>query len=276
MPASLLDATQKAATAQVRVSQVVEVQSMPPLVKVAASSIAAAHDRITIHWNGPANAMVEQLAGDMGWRCAISSTNPLPVLSIFATNKSVNQIVEIANSQLAHTAYIHLDHLTRTIALNNIPIKAQPTIHPVMLPSSHPIMLHPVVLPLAHSAIRYPAYPVLHSVQHPAHTVLHHYVQHPAQVIEHPNYDWAMSKRFGPVQAGQTLWEITRMVNASPFSTAQVMIAIFKANPSCFINHNPNLLKQGVTLKMPSLQQIQKLTIGQALYWLKLHHLLNG
>jgi FimV-like protein len=265
MPASLLDATQKAATAQVRVSQVVEIQSMPPLVKVAASSIAAVHDRITMHWNGPANAMVKQLAEDMGWRYDITNHHPMPALSIFATNRTINDIVGIANSQLAHTAYIHLDHLTRTILLNNTTLKAQPTIHPVMPPSAHPIMVHSVTLPLAHPAIR-----------HPAHTVLQHYVQHPARILAHPFYDWAMSKRFGPVQAGQTLWEITQMVNASHFSTAQVMIAIFKANPSCFINHNPNLLKQGVTLKMPSLQQIQKLTIGQAFYWLHLHRMVNG
>ncbi len=58
---------------------------------------------------------------------------------------------------------------------------------------------------------------------------------------------------YGPVAAGETLWEISTATRPDTDITLnQMMIAILRANPDAFINDNVNLLKRGAVLRIPS------------------------
>lgn len=88
---------------------------------------------------------------------------------------------------------------------------------------------------------------------------------------------WAFVGHVGPIQPGQTLSSIAKRINATNrFTVFQVMVAIYKANPSAFIGHDINLLRVGAVLKIQPYSAVEKLTVGQALMWIKLHSTLRG
>lgn len=74
------------------------------------------------------------------------------------------------------------------------------------------------------------------------------------------NYsDLRPGSSYGPVKKGDALWNIAEGVQAGAgagLGIAQVMMAIFKQNPNAFINNNINLIRVGITLEIPSDQEI--------------------
>jgi pilus assembly protein FimV len=61
---------------------------------------------------------------------------------------------------------------------------------------------------------------------------------------------------YGPVAAGESLWGISRKLSAGGAPSRRMMQEIFENNPHAFQRGNINVLKQGVTLKVPGGAQI--------------------
>ncbi|MEE4246566.1 MAG: FimV/HubP family polar landmark protein, partial [Kangiellaceae bacterium] len=57
---------------------------------------------------------------------------------------------------------------------------------------------------------------------------------------------------YGPVGQNETLWRIATTVRPDNATIHQTLVALYRANPSAFLNNNINKLKQNVTLEIPS------------------------
>jgi pilus assembly protein FimV len=69
------------------------------------------------------------------------------------------------------------------------------------------------------------------------------------------------------------LSKIATLLNgSSTLSINQVMAALVRANQQAFIEGNPNALRTGVTLRIPTLHQVEVLTPAAADLWMKLAH----
>ncbi len=85
----------------------------------------------------------------------------------------------------------------------------------------------------------------------------------PAPRQQQASYDGDV---YGPVGASDTLWAIALRVKPSAgTSVQQTMLALQRLNPEAFINGNINLLKRGSVLRVPSEDQIERVTRRQAL-----------
>lgn len=63
---------------------------------------------------------------------------------------------------------------------------------------------------------------------------------------------------YGPVAAGETLWEIAQAtLPEDGVSANQLMLALLKANPQAFSRNNINRLKRGAILRIPSVEDIR-------------------
>ncbi len=70
---------------------------------------------------------------------------------------------------------------------------------------------------------------------------------------------------YGPVQSNDTLWQIAKRIRPdSTLSVHQVMMALYRANPNAFIDDNINSLKRGVTLQIPTTQEINQYSHNQS------------
>jgi len=70
---------------------------------------------------------------------------------------------------------------------------------------------------------------------------------------------------YGPVTADDTLWEIALRVRPGrSVSVHQTMLALQRLNPGAFIKGNINLLRKGQVLRVPTLAQIENVTLQQA------------
>jgi len=72
---------------------------------------------------------------------------------------------------------------------------------------------------------------------------------------------------YGPISQFDTLWSITKKLNApngSSISHNQMMIALFESNPEAFYMNNINALKKGAILKVPSAKEIAQRSKSQA------------
>jgi pilus assembly protein FimV len=58
------------------------------------------------------------------------------------------------------------------------------------------------------------------------------------------------------VSRGETLGQIAARVKPAAATVEQTIVAIYQANPSAFINGNPNLVREGRTLEIPDSQRI--------------------
>ncbi|TLU64221.1 hypothetical protein FE810_13065 [Thalassotalea litorea] len=64
---------------------------------------------------------------------------------------------------------------------------------------------------------------------------------------------------YGPIKASDTLWKIANAYRPdSSVTNYQVMVALFKTNPNAFVNNDINFLIQGQYLRIPTLEQINK------------------
>ncbi|HEX5340440.1 MAG TPA: FimV/HubP family polar landmark protein [Gammaproteobacteria bacterium] len=68
---------------------------------------------------------------------------------------------------------------------------------------------------------------------------------------------------YGPIHRGETLSEIANKLRPSDVTLNQMMIAIYRANPEVFM-HNINRMKAGYVMRIPSLNDIQAITVSEA------------
>ena len=66
------------------------------------------------------------------------------------------------------------------------------------------------------------------------------------------------------VRQGQTAWQVANAVRDPDFSVHQTMMALLQANPDAFIGGNVNNLRAGVTLQVPTREQLSALSDGEA------------
>lgn len=70
---------------------------------------------------------------------------------------------------------------------------------------------------------------------------------------------------YGPIQRSETLWSVAERVRPdTSVSMYQVMQALLAANPDAFLGNNINRMKAGVTLKVPSLEEMRNLSARDA------------
>ncbi|MGH8370303.1 MAG: FimV/HubP family polar landmark protein, partial [Gammaproteobacteria bacterium] len=68
---------------------------------------------------------------------------------------------------------------------------------------------------------------------------------------------------YGPIHRGETLSEIAGKLRPSDVTLNQMMIAIYRANPEVFM-HNINRMKAGYVMRIPSLSDVQAITVTEA------------
>ena len=73
------------------------------------------------------------------------------------------------------------------------------------------------------------------------------------------------------VQAGDTLWDIATSLNNGSGSRQKMMVAIFNNNPSAFYNNDMNLIKKGAVLDIPSTDQVNMISNGEAISEVRSH-----
>ena len=75
----------------------------------------------------------------------------------------------------------------------------------------------------------------------------------------------AAGSTYGPVQRDDTLWDLAlRFKGDAPVNAQQAMIAILRANPGAFGQGNINALRTGVTLRVPTAEDMVAITSGEA------------
>lgn len=68
----------------------------------------------------------------------------------------------------------------------------------------------------------------------------------------------AAAGEYGPVAAGETLWEVAAATRPDDsVSLNQVMVALLRSNPGAFYKDNINSLKRGAILRVPSADEIR-------------------
>ena len=74
------------------------------------------------------------------------------------------------------------------------------------------------------------------------------------------------SGEYGPVQSGETLWRIAKdWSEGTGLSINQVMVAIQRNNPRAFSKDNINLLQRGAILRMPSIEEVESISVAEAI-----------
>lgn len=122
-----------AATSLKHLDQITEVHLQNPAVSVThVSGVSGMTDRLHLHWSGPVNRLMAQLAQRIGWRYALAvHPHPLPDVAIWNTNAPLPVIVQEINQQMVHVATLRILPLGRTLELTSY--------NPQWLPS-HPVL----------------------------------------------------------------------------------------------------------------------------------------
>ena len=83
----------------------------------------------------------------------------------------------------------------------------------------------------------------------------------PAPVAAQP----APAGEYGPVNSGETLWEIAQATRPDGVSDMnRFMIALLRMNPDAFYEQNINALKRGAILRIPSDNEINSIAVSEA------------
>ena len=85
----------------------------------------------------------------------------------------------------------------------------------------------------------------------------------PAQPQQAPVTQYA-GTTYGPVLQGDTLSSIANQVKPDGVNVNQMLVALFRANREAFIANNMNLLKTGVVLTIPDVDDLSSITRQQA------------
>ncbi|MHB1644183.1 MAG: DotD/TraH family lipoprotein [Acidithiobacillus sp.] len=126
IPSVLLRSSQMASRAQQRVSEVLFVQTHPPVVAIAPSHRKAMGDRFHFHWAGPVNVVAMNLATAMGWSMEFAKPQPsvMPSVYVDQQNSDVRQMVTAINRQIMPTAILRAQPRDRKLVLQ-VPTQAE-------------------------------------------------------------------------------------------------------------------------------------------------------
>jgi len=126
IPSVLLRSSQMAAQAQQRVSEVLFVQTHPPVVAIAPSHQKAMQDRFHFHWEGPVNMVAFNLATAMGWSMEFAKPQPsfMPSVYVDQQDSNVQQMVAAINRQIMPTAILRAQPNDRKLVLR-VPTPAE-------------------------------------------------------------------------------------------------------------------------------------------------------
>lgn len=87
----------------------------------------------------------------------------------------------------------------------------------------------------------------------------------PTPVQENGFSSLVVKGEYGPTNRGDSLWKVAKKVNQhNDVSIEQMMMALYKANPTVFYKNNVNALMEGKTLNIPEKAKIIKLSKKQA------------
>lgn len=70
---------------------------------------------------------------------------------------------------------------------------------------------------------------------------------------------------YGPVQEGETLWDIAERLKRDEVTVQQMMLALLRYNPEAFEGDNINRLKQGYVLRVPEADEVRSIPAQQAI-----------
>lgn len=135
----LNQSAQTAAESLKHLDQITEVHLQNPAVAVThVSKVSGMTDRLQLHWSGPVNRLMAELAQRIGWRSALAihpqplqGANPMPDVAVWNTNAPLPVIVREINQQMVHVATLRILPLGRTLELTSY--------NPQWLPS-HPVL----------------------------------------------------------------------------------------------------------------------------------------
>ena len=141
-----------AATSLKHLDQITEVHLQNPAVSVThVSGVSGMTDRLHLHWSGPVNRLMAQLAQRIGWRYALAvhphplqGANPMPDVAVWNTNAPLPVIVREINQQMVHVATLRILPLGRTLELTPYNPQWLPS-HPVL--KQCPPMMQPSAVP---------------------------------------------------------------------------------------------------------------------------------
>jgi FimV-like protein len=86
----------------------------------------------------------------------------------------------------------------------------------------------------------------------------------PAPIVPAPSpTTQGLGSDYGPIHRGETLSEIAGKLRPADVTLNQMMIAIYRANPEVFM-HNINRMKAGYVMRVPSLSDVQAITVSEA------------
>lgn len=133
-----------AATSLKNLDQITEVHLQNPAVSVThVSSVSGMTDRLHLHWSGPVNRLMAQLAQRIGWRSALAiHPSPMPDVAVWNTNAPFPVIVREINQQMIHVATLRMLPLGRTLELTAYNPQWLPS-HPVLQQQCQPKMIQP-------------------------------------------------------------------------------------------------------------------------------------
>jgi hypothetical protein len=124
-----------AATSLQHLDQITEVHLTNPAVAVShVSGVSGMTDRLSLHWSGPVNRLMAELAQRIGWRYALvplQGANPMPDVSVWNTNAPLPVIVREINTEMVHVATLRILPLGRTLELTRYNPQWIPR-HPVL------------------------------------------------------------------------------------------------------------------------------------------------
>lgn len=87
----------------------------------------------------------------------------------------------------------------------------------------------------------------------------------PAPVETSPSSVASAPSEYGPVAAGETLWEIASTTRPGDAVTInQMMLALLRANPEAFYRDNVNALKRGAVLRIPGSDDLVSTSVSEA------------
>lgn len=86
----------------------------------------------------------------------------------------------------------------------------------------------------------------------------------PAREAEAPAPVFRGGGEYGPVAAGETLWQIALATRPAEAEVQQMLVAIFEANPGAFIDGNVNLLRRGAVLRIPGAEEVRAIDRAEA------------
>ena len=70
---------------------------------------------------------------------------------------------------------------------------------------------------------------------------------------------------YGPVERGESLWNIAARVKRGDMTVQQMMLALLRYNPDAFSGNNINRLKQGYVLRVPDADEVMSVNAQRAI-----------